>query len=223
MVSDSNEPVKDALPQKGQPSEQGKETSQTKGEITLFTQEQVDKVRSDILSEKGREISGLQQQIGTIPTLQSQLDEARNQFAEAKRAQEAREYELVKENPDALKAYERNRDLSNREAALKEGQFKLTREQETHSSMLEAANKVSSLNQAQVVGQKYGVPPELLVDQKTPELMEAFAQQLAPHIKGTQTLIPDSGVGTGAGIDLEKMSAEEKLRYAVEHPSKKTS
>ena len=222
MVSDSKEPVKDALPQ-GQPSEQGKETSEAKGEITLFTKEQVDKVKSDILSEKGREISDLQKQVAAIPTIQSQLDEARNQFAEAKRAQEAREYESVKESPDALKAWERNKDLSNREATLKESQVQLTRDQEKHSSMLEAANKVSSLNQAQVVGQKYGVPPELLVDQKTPELMEAFAQQLAPHLKGKQmkgkqTLFPDSGTGTGSGG--EPLRGDEALKRGFENIKK---
>jgi len=53
--------------------------------------------------------------------------------------------------------------------------------------------------------------------------MKLFAEKLAKVSGVTQTPPagkPDSGIGSGASIDLSNLSAEEKIRYAVEHPKK---
>ena len=76
-------------------------------------------------------------------------------------------------------------------------------------------------------GEKYGVDPkELLNDPQitNPDQMEIKALKLAREKEKMGQAIPeryDSGQVGVTGASLEKMSPEEKIKWALEHPSKK--
>ncbi|KKK96417.1 hypothetical protein LCGC14_2662980 [marine sediment metagenome] len=127
MVSESNETRQEPLPEEGAPSAEGKESSGDKV-VKMFTEGDVEKVRSDLLSVHGKEKKALERKASSH---ESALASVREELTSIREDADRKAYEAVKDDSSGLKAYERDRDLRTREGALKQDRAKLGEPQQT--------------------------------------------------------------------------------------------
>ena len=211
--------TQDAPPEAGQPST-GKGDGTSAGSPKTYTeaelQEAVRKRTSDRLAEAGRkakqESESLQSQIkasnDTIAALQKQLDDAEDGH--------------FKNNPDALTVSQMRRQLRDERAKLLQEKTELDNQRKAHQTELDEAKSYRVLRLAEKVAEGYtDVDPQELVDltDGSQERMEVLAKRIgvAKDAKtGEATwLKPDSGVTSGSGVDISKMTAREKIEAGL--------
>lgn len=86
----------------------------------------------------------------------------------------------------------------------------------------QAMDRMSMFLYATKVSKEQNVSFDALIaaEPKTPEDVDRQAKVIS-MVTPTPTMKIDSSLGTGASADFSSMSAEEKIRYGVEHPKKK--
>lgn len=215
MVTDSNGTKQDSPPEKGQASTEGKETS---GGLDIFTKEDVDKIRSDALAEVGRERK-------KASTYEKELAETKERLGNIEAEADKKAYEAVKDDSSGLAVFKREQEIKTREKTLKDERTQFDQDKADHADLLAASEKTALLLAVSDIATEFAVNKDSILKfkPKTPEDAREIAQavkDLGGIPQGVKA--PDPGIGSGAGMNFDKMSAEEKILYAVEHP-KKTS
>jgi len=151
--------------------------------------------------------------------LKQSSDEMKQQLEELQRRIDEQEEEQAKSNPDSLKIYQKQKELREMEARLKEQQRQLELEREQNAEKLRLADELHAENMVISKALEYHVDiGELKEKAKKFNLStEEQISELAATLAGaSKKPIPkgDSGRGVG-GTDLDNMSASELLRYAV--------
>ena len=230
MDQDANEATKDALPLGGQPSEAAVQKPSGEDEtVTVFTKEDVQTFAEDFANKKHSALDkqlAEQQKLINIGSLAGQeLAEARERIAELEGKIENAQGEAAKLDPDMMDAMQAKRELN-----ILKGQI-ATRQKEQDwrelalSDAAERVKQLELLEQVTTIASQYNVDAGEILSLKPESVdqMKLFAEKLA-KIGGTAPAAPvgkpDSGIGSGASIDLSNLSAEEKIRYGIEHPKK---
>ena len=187
--------------------------------VNIYTDEDVAKRHSTL----DKEIARLGKEVLRLKPYEKRV-------SELTRLQEVKELEEARADPGKLADYERRQELRKRTEELDAKRQELTEWEAEHQVLLEAGLKAKTYEVAQGIAKEFGVDAGALLaekqrapeEMKTPEQMALYAARLAlSKAKGGLVPKPDSGLGVGAGVNLDAMSAEEKIRYAVEHPKRK--
>ena len=221
MDTESTGTQKEPLPEEGAPSTEGKESSGDKT-VDIFTKGDVEKIRGDLLSVHGKEKKALERKASSF---ESELASTREELTSIREDADRRAYEAVKDDPTGFEAYKRDKGLKDREGVLKQDRAKLDQDKAEHADLFQASEKAALLLAVSDIATEIGVNKDSILRFKpqSPEDAREIAQavkDLGGTPGGVKT--PDSGIGSGAGPNWDKMSAEEKIAYAVAHP-KKTS
>jgi DNA-binding protein YbaB len=223
MVQDKNGEAQDSLLETGQPS--GDTTPDSSGDkvVNVWTDEDMfvfaDMASRTRLSEKDKSLNQSQRWLDLanhkFQETQATISSLQEELAEAKQS----------ENPDLVDIDKIKGQLKRERVVLEQEKAALGWSQLEHAEFLEKAEKQALAETARQIAEEYGVKVEDLADQLTPEAMRSLAKKLSEAVtsaRASDRRKPDSGLGL-TGIDLRAMSAEDKIRYAIEHPRKKTS
>ena len=233
---DGETKTQEALPEKGQSSEEGKNPSQS------YNQEQVDALLRERHSKLDNEVASLKKQIDSIgkerDTFKSQLAEAQSAHAKATELVKDLEKDLetaVAEDADQADILKLKRELRTAVAAEREtlGRERKAFEDERKAHNTEWESKAEKIKQAEetewemtvfdVAKTVEGDAPtlrtaadELGITSK--EALEKLAKRLFPP-KPLVDGEPASLDGRG-GTDFSHMTPEEKISYGLAHPKK---
>lgn len=213
MNQDAKDKGSDALPEGGQPLAPKVKEPSEKDVVNLFTKEDVDKVVSDRLSERGRELAALRRKVEDGDLSAQRLKEAEEKLARLEEAADAKELETLEGSPDlkalALKVRADAKAVREREAVVKQTEIE-------HGSAMERVKKLELLDLAQSVAKEFeGVDAADLLDLGLTgeEQMRTVAEKLAKAVKAAPPVIKaDSAISSGLGVDLSGMTADEKLK-----------
>jgi Skp family chaperone for outer membrane proteins len=187
-----------------------------------FTKAQLDKAVSDALARAGRSNKDLEAREAKISDGLKAIEEHNRRQAEA-------EEEKFRNDPDGLAKLRKDRELKERERRLND-QESLTKAEKEELAQLRQERAVSK------IAKEKGVDADLLMTKsadlgltdaerisKLADTLAALPKEPTPPAEApkTPTLHVDSGRSNGGGKDFSKMSGEEKIRYAQEHPPKK--
>ena len=231
MDQDANEAQKDALsPKEGQPSEAA--TQKPSGEdetVTVFTKEDMQTFAEDFANKKhsalDKQLADQQKLINIGSMAGQELAEARARISELESKMEASQGEAAKLDPDMMDAVQAKRELNSLKGQMATKQKEQDWRELALSDAAEKVKQLELLEQVTAIASQYNVDAGDILSLKpeTVDQMKLFAEKLAKVSGVTPTPPagkPDSGLGAGASIDLSSMSAEQKIRYAIEHPKK---
>lgn len=230
MTTDIKEAQKDSLPKEGQIPSVPKEFPS--GQQKVFTKEEVDKAFADRQSKFETRIQAAEKQLASERQAREAV-EAKVKATEARQVeQERRDWEAkikaAEGDPDLLDSLNRERRLAEREAAVDEADAARAERDAVN-------NEIKRREYAKEYAEEFGIDVNTLLDSEnadltdTPEKMKKFAKGLArvfgkpkeevkPEAK--TSIIPDSGIGAGMGMDLRSMTPDQKIRYGIENPKK---
>lgn len=236
---DANQEGKDKQP--ASVSDQGGSPSASPGkspQVTMFLQADVDKAVTEAkqeftqrLTEQGRKIANLENTVKLVPLVNAELAELRQRNDTLQKRIDDGEEEGARKDPDLFDVTKRTRGLNEREQNIRTREQTLGLQELSISSDMEDLSTLRhQSNLTRICGEK-GVPVEAVaaLSPKTVEEMEVYADTIAkaggykpPEAKPTGGAPPqlESGTGAGGGVSFEDMSAEEKIKWAVEHPQK---
>jgi membrane protein involved in colicin uptake len=191
-------------------------------EPTTFTQEQVEKQVSDALAAAGRTAEALRQHEASLAQKEADLAEKERQAALA-------EEEAVKNDPAKLNVLRERRALKEQQAAIAKQKAEIEKERKTVEADRAAIAKQKQERRAEELSAEHGVAKEILMMFGDVESMEKVAAALpkAGQPAGNQQaqnagFKPFSGRTGGQGVNFDKMTPEEKIRYGLENPGAKT-
>lgn len=204
----------------------------------MLTKEQAEKLANEKHSTLDKRIGELEK-AGKTATRAVQDAETRAQVAEealanAERANEQKEYDGIKDNPDALSIFESKKALREAMTEFRKRETELKRKELENEETITEAKEFKVLQKATEIASKHkGVTASELVEltDGTPEKMEKMAARLS----GTKPAVvqlegkpfePDSGAGTGGdgkytNEQLEAMTEEQYAEYARKRDEKK--
>lgn len=207
-MSDKDPNTQDNLPEGGQPSG-GKGKTSTKTPKT-YTEAEFQKAHSDREAEAGRR----RKAEGEIKTLKEQMADLQRQNDERELAG------IGEDNPEAKASLQLKKQLRDANARLRqmESDLEIEREKSKKSEAYERLEKAREF-----ISGYENLDPHDLVDIPE-ERWEAFAKRYGkpkgetpPEEEGYK---PDSGVTSGGGLDLNKLSPEEKIYVGVQRQKK---
>jgi len=205
--------------QKDNPGGTGDTSAGQKGTSTpgTFTKETQDKAVSDALSAAGRDAKSVTKQSEAnkaeatrLATERSELEAGREK---ARRADEEKEIEKAKDNPDLLDAYKLKHSLNARETELNKRETDLNQKVKDNEEKVAAADATKREITIWGVARKYTLDASVLktkVDElnlTTDEQFESLAKAMSEG-KDTTGLHGDTGKTTGSG----EKSKEQKLK-----------
>lgn len=229
----------------GQSSEAGKGGTSTP---RTYTETELQKVISDRLTEQGRthkaaletvtkERDGLKTQVETLTKTANDATTAKEETKATIAVLEADLDQALQGAPDAAEIAKLKRELRAEKA-------KLNTETQAEKDAIAAAKKALEAEKAewgQTVEETRAMKLEKDVREvaegyeggdagklktacekaglKSREQIEAIAGSFWTK-KGEQTIVPDSGLTTGVGVDTSKLSPSQKIAYAMAHPKK---
>ena len=231
---DGTDGLKGTPPAMGQSSKG--ETQGTSGnQPQTYTETEVTKRISDELAKAGRDAKSLETQKVSLKKLAESLEADKMQIAKWQAGREEEELEAAKDSPEALTLLQRKQALRKKEAEFAEKQSALDAAKAEHEIELQDARDVKrEITIWQIAGDD--IDPAKLKDAcdklnaQTEEQIKALADSIRPEKRaddktqaGPKALRPfkaDSSVTTGVSKDFSGMSANEKIRWALEHPKK---
>jgi len=213
MTMDGNTKTQDALPAGGQPSGEGANPSK---DTPKYTEDEVNKRHAKLdkaISELTRERDSIRQ---SHESLKAEIDRL-------KKEREESELEKVKDDPDALSAYQMRKKQKEAEAAVKAEREQFEKEKKEHEAELAEARTIKrSKLMNEIAGEFEGGDPAVL--EKTcdelgvtdPEKIRTVAATKWAKVVGGGTPAghTDSGKNRGGAESLEGKSARELARMA---------
>ncbi len=232
-MQDETETGTQDTPQPGAGQSSGDGTGTTPAELPkTFTESEVQKAVNDALAKAGREAKALELR---KVELEKEKTEHTAWLEERKKAEKERdeaEAERLKDKPEELSIYQRQKRLREAEAALVESKQAFEAERLTHAERIKAVEETERETTVFEIATELNGDPVILkatageLNLTSNDQIKALAKRLWPPAKkeappGTKNK-PDSGETGGGGGKLtneqiEKMSSEE---YAA-HPSVK--
>lgn len=218
--------TKQGEPQQGTVGQTSQGTEGTSQDIPeTLTREQVQKLISDERAKAGRELKAARAEAESYKTSQAKLDseltETRNRMSEIQRRIDEADEEDAKGSPDALKLYQKQKALREKEAAI------LAKEREVDRKANENAAELTAAKEAKTEMAIVSAAVEHHVDigklkekvQKlgltTNEQISEMAETLAGQPEGDKKKIPqgDSGRTIGGGTDEDGLKARYPTMY----------
>jgi len=226
---------------KGAPPVTGQSSNVKEGSTSqpeTYTREQIQKFVSDALAEQGRKHKSEFEPVAKErDTYKSQLQAKENELAglsDERGELQKRIDELSSNDPEVFNLVKKDRELRERERQLKTGVQELEAEKQSHAERIKLADDTLREISIFEIASKYdGGNPVKLKDlcdtfgAKSEEQIIKVAENLwakkleTPTTEETQPIKPYSGVTSGGGIDINALSPDEKIKYALEHSKKK--
>ena len=220
MTQDRKDPSQDSLPATGQPSGEQVSIPSDSEEMDVFIADEVwafadyaarrrlGELQSQAsVSEKWLGLADyeLEQHKGRITELQSDLEE------------------LKKGGGDIAEIQAKRQELRLTKQELEREKHGLQWAQAEHQELFERANKFALEENAKQIAEEFGIKPDTLMDQPTPEAMRTLAQKLAEVAQSSARATahkPDSGTG-GVPADWRSLTPEQKILKGIEASKKK--
>jgi len=212
----------------GQTSQGTEGTSQDKTKETL-TRAEVEKLISDERAKAGRELKAARAEAESYKTahskLENELTQTREQMSEIQRRIDEAEEEEAKGSPDSMRLYQRQKQLRDSEAKLKDQQRQLEKERQEHIAELSAAKEAKAemaivsaavehhvdIGKLKEKVQKLG----LTTEEQISEMAETLDGQAQPDGDGRKKIPQgDSGRTIGGGTEEDSL----KARYPTMYP-----
>ena len=234
-MDETNKATQDSLRATGRTSG-GDKGSTSKEQPQTYTEEQVTKRISDELAKVGRNAKSLEAREAQLTALGKSLEADKAQIAKWQEEREEEELMAAQGSPEALTLLQRKHALRKKEAEFAEKQSAFDAAKAGHEAELQETRDVKrEVTIWEIAGDD--IDPAKLKDTcdklnaQTEEQIKAIADSIRPEKAGDKTpsrlgakapfsLKADSSVTTGVGKDLSDMSADEKIRYALEHSKK---
>lgn len=230
----ANETKQHALPaeEQARPPAEGQEPSgeKKKADVVLWTDGEVaerhGKLRQQISQLEKDAAGGKEKAEAAI----KELETMRQQWRDLEQLRDAEEWERIKDDPTAVAQFHQRRNVAEGRRKVDADRATLTADQAKHAEDLKAVYGLRVLRAADEVAKEFGVEVAHILewDPQTPEDVKFVAERLA-KVKagageGARDVLPktppESGISSG-GIGWRELTAEEKIRHAMEHPTKK--
>jgi hypothetical protein len=225
------------LSSEGQTSEG--ETQGTSKQTKTYTEEELQKAKSDALAQAGRDAKAFSEREAALKAEKDAIEAEKTKIADWQRQREQAELDEARKDPDKLAQWQkrqqektRDAEFAKREADLNKRQVDLTKREAEHEAEITSAREAKLEMKVFELAGKYNLNPIVLKDGmkdlglSTPEQAEALAKRLSETGKRPpegEALKPASGVTSGGGKltneQLDKLPMED---YAA-HRKKETS
>lgn len=223
---DGNEFTQDTLPDNQGQSSGEVESPSTPPEEEKIPKSEVDKMMRERHATLDKRIVSLE---ATAKQHQTRAEQYETQLKAQKEAADRAEYEAIKENPEALAIYRKNKDIERKSNEVSTREQQLAQSKQEHEAELKEIAEYKTKRKADEIAKGYAdADPKLLVEltDGSTEKMASLAKVLWKPVGATpkKTLVSGADKGSGGGLpgkltneQIEQMSVEE---YA-NHPSVK--
>ncbi len=184
-----------------------------------YTEEQYKKAISDTLSKAGREKKTVETELETVKSQLSNQQKLIDGFEAEKSKLQAQIDELSQDDPDKKRLIKKLNEVDEKEKTLKADRDVLEAEKATHSENIKLAkDTLREVSIWQIAGEFDGGNPEKLkelvekLNVSDDEQIRVIATTLWAKKEEKEPFKPFSGVTSGGGEDLSKLSPDEKLR-----------
>lgn len=225
MTLDAKDKAKDVVPVVGEDSA-GKSRRDSKPQKT-YTEDEVEVKFSQQRSVLDKKIAEQDKQLKSYAGREAEYVAFKAEQAAWQKKQDEEEEEAVRDDRPAYDALlERRKKKAEDEAKvteLTERVAKVTKRETELAAVIERDKILTRTQLAAEVAVEKGVSIDAilkLAKEDTREAYEAVAEVL-PKVKELPEIIADSSRMGGGGTDFGKMSAEEKVKFGMEHPNVK--
>jgi uncharacterized protein YdcH (DUF465 family) len=226
-MGETSDQTAGSLPATGQTSPDGAGTTSTPAPAT-YSEEDVQKAVSDALAKAGRERKAIEDENATLKGRVSSFDINLAEIQQDRARLKATLEELGAKDPDKAKVVQKINELDAQIKANKADREKLEAERLQHGEMVKIAAERTRADNIKEIAAKYeGSDAAILKElcdkagiHDAARIKDIAATLWKKPVTAPPAIKPDSGITSGSGIDISKLSPTEKIEYGLAHPKK---